>query len=118
MKRREFIKLGSLFSASLATGCSEYFKEDSKDYLRSPATSYARKNFKFTNGKRSAGGHKFFAVSQNPNDTFLKFPTLKKDLTIFKNPSIKLSLGNALEFRKCAIIDVYLKDKKIADIYV
>lgn len=116
MKRREFIKLGSLFSASLATGCSGYFKEDSKDYLRSPATSYARKNFKFTNGKRSAGGHKFFAVSQNPNDTFLKFPTLKKDLTIFKNPSIKLSLGNALEFRKCAIIDVYLKDKKIADI--
>ena len=55
MKRREFIKLGSLFSASLATGCSEYFNEDSKDYLRSPATSYARKNFKFTNGKRSAG---------------------------------------------------------------
>lgn len=118
MDRRNFIKAAGLFSTTLVSGCALTQFNTNPDFVRVAAKTRAIKNIPLRHGKSSAGRHKFFIVTSNPDEAHLEFPELRSAVNLYNKPKLTLSLGNALECRRCTRINVYCRCRKISEIII
>lgn len=99
MNRREFTRI-AFASAILAIKPTDIFAQDVKSpFRRIYAKIDSKKNPPLPSGKRPSGGLDYFRLDTNPDGVLLKFPRFANKLDGLENPSIKLSLGNAIENR-------------------
>lgn len=99
MNRRKFIQISSVCAAFAFSPAIALAQGEKSPFRRVYAKTDLIKNPPLPSGKRSSGGMDYFRLDDNPKGVLLKFRKFSHQLSGLKSPSIKLSLGNAIENR-------------------
>ena len=99
MNRREFALRAAAFAAAAMCGKIAFADGRGAGFERVFAKSDSPKNPPIPEGRRSSGGLGYFRLDDDPDGVLLKFPKFSGRLKNYKNPKLKLCLGNALENR-------------------
>mgnify|MGYP000372197647 FL=1 len=99
MDRRKFVKIAGACAAAAIAAPSIFADGARSGFERIYAKTDSKKNPPIPKGKRSSGGLDYIRLDDDADGILFKFPKFADRLKKFKNPSLKLSLGNALENR-------------------